>query len=166
VDALDIWLNTQRSWRHFAVAWLTALPAGVALGAVWAGYSDLTGPTALGASAVLARMAIGAVASVPLAALLFSVESLSRRRPAKPGKNRTPRYLWRGIAGVYLLIADNSYSVWADGQPLQWRQQHDFLIVQVGLDVIAVALVIWNLQYWSRLKRRTAVVATNDPGWL
>lgn len=168
MDPLDTWLNSQRGWRHFAVAWLTSLPAGVALSLAWAAESDLFGPMTPGASAVLGRMALGVVASVPLAVLLLSVESLSRRRPSKRGKNRMPRYLWRGIAAIYVFVADNAYAVFADTHPLQWRRQHGFFSAQIGLYAIAIVLMFWNLRYWRRAQRRTAEVAGGavaaDPG--
>jgi hypothetical protein len=160
VDSLDTWLNTQRGWRHFAVAWLAALPAGFALSLMWVASSNMSGPPWLGASAVLDRMALGVVASVPFAVLFFSIESLSRRRPSKRGKIRTPRYLWRGMVAMYILIADIGYSIFADAEPVQWRDQHDFFFAQIGFDAIAMALLIWNLQYWRRVKRRTAEVVS------
>jgi hypothetical protein len=167
VDSLDTWLNTQRGWRHFALAWLTSLPAGVALSLVWVNGSNLFGPTTLGASAVLERMALGVVASVPLTFLPFSIESLSRRRPSKRGKNRTPRYLWRGIVGIYSLIGGGALSTIASSEPLQVRQ-HDpyFFIVTIALEATAMALLIWNYQYWLRVKRRTAEIASNGLGSL
>ena len=163
MDSLDTWLNTQRGWRHFAVAWLTSLPAGIALSVVWVNGSNLFGPTILGASAVLERMALGVVASVPLAVLLFSIESLSRRRPSKRGKKRTPRYLWRGIAGICSLAGGLALSTIAGSESLQVRQEHglNIFIAEIALDAIAMALIIWNLQYSRRLQRRTTEVASN-----
>jgi hypothetical protein len=165
VDALDTWLNTQRGWRHFALAWLTSLPAGVALSLVWAGTSMLFGPTTLGPSADLERMALGVVASVFLAVLGFTIESRSRRRPSKRGKNRTPRYLWRGIVGIYSLIGGGALSMIAASETSQWRRHHPYLVIaELVLYAIAMALTIWNLQYWRRVQRQTAELALNDLG--
>jgi hypothetical protein len=120
----------------------------------------LFGPTTLGASAALERMALGVVASVPLAVLIFSIESRSRRRPSKRGKNRTPRYLWRGIVGIYSLIGGGALSTIAGSESLQVRQHDFFFIVAIALEAIAMALLVWNHQYWLRVKRRTAEIAS------
>jgi hypothetical protein len=167
VDRLDTWLNSQRGWRHLLVAWLMALPGGIALSEMWVLMSSMFGPTALGVSAVLERMALGFVASVPLAVLVFSIESRSRRRPSKRGKNRMPRYRWRGMVAISLLIAANACITLTTSESVQWRRQQSpfFFVAPVGLDVIAMAFMIWNLQYWHRL-RRTIEVARNHPGSL
>jgi hypothetical protein len=168
MDRLDTWLNAQRGWHGFLVAWLVALPGGVALSTLWVAASQLFGPTALSASAVLARLELGVVASVPLAVLNFALVSIYRRRPAKRGKNPMPRYLWRGIASIHALVAAGAYEIWVGAQPVQrHRQHHSFLIffgllALASLYVAAIALMIWNLQYSRRLQQRTAEVAAND----
>lgn len=172
MDAIDTWLSTQRGWRRFVVAWLASLPGGVALSTLWVALSNTaedwngTGPTALGASAAPEHLALGVAASVPIAILTFAIETLSRRRPAKPGKIRTSRYLWRGIVSLYLLVANCAYQVWSAAQPRQWHHnQHDFVyvfVVQLGLMALSMALMTWNLLYWSRLKQQAAEAVTND----
>jgi hypothetical protein len=155
------------------VTWLVSLPLGICLGTMWVARSNWaedwtgTGPTALGASAASDHLALGVAASVPLAILAFAIEALFRRRPAKPGKIRPPRFLWRGIVSLYLLVTNGAYQVWSAAQPRQSPQLHAdvyVLVVQLGLIALSMALMTWNLLYWSRLKRQAADAATSDLG--
>jgi len=124
--------------------------------------SIVFGATTLGTSAVLARLALGVAASVPLAVL---IELLPWRRSAKHGKNQAPRYLWRGLVGTYSLIGGGALSTIALSEPLRVRQHHSyFFFVEIALEAIAVALFIWNLQYSRRLRRRTAEAASSGLG--
>lgn len=175
MDSLDTWLNRQRGWRRLALTWLVSLPFGVCLGTMWVSLSNWdedwngAGPTALGAAAASVHLALGVAASVPLAILAFAIEALSRRRPAKPGKIRPPRFLWRAIVSLNLLVTNGAYQVWSAAQPRQWHHnQHDFayvFVVQLGLIALSMALMIWNLLYWSRLKRQAAVATASELRW-
>jgi hypothetical protein len=111
-------------------------------------------------------MALGAAASVPLAVVLFSIESVSRRRHSKRGKNRAPRPLWRGFVGIYSLIGGGALETIAGSEPLQVRQHPYLFVAVIPLEVIAVAALIWNLQYSRRLQRQTPEAPSNGVGSL
>ncbi|HTR94944.1 MAG TPA: hypothetical protein VMI73_24705 [Trebonia sp.] len=150
MDRLDWRLTAQRGWRRLLIGWLVFVPVFLDAGLLWSGSGNLDDQATVPAGSVLPRVAIAALAGIPLAAVL--VWLLMRRRKSRPWE---PVFSWRMIAGLYVFMTGACAAAYGDTRTLAWRRQHLLpLRALLLLDALAGALYVWNALYCRKLRRQ------------
>ncbi len=98
---------------------------------------------------VLLRVAIAAMAGIPLAAM--QVRRQLRRRKTRAWE---PWFSWRAIAGMYSLQAGLGVLAFGDTRTLAWQQQHRSVKAVFLALAVSGVLLIWNGLYWRKLRRQ------------
>ena len=157
MDRVDRWLNAQRGWRQLLIGWLAIAPALLDGGLWWSAWGNI-GDTTVPTGTVLLRVAIVALAGIPLAA--GQVRPLKRSRKSRAWDRG---FSWRMISAMYILMADWGVLAYRDTRTLAWQQQHrPFPALFLALAAGGVMLT-WNRLYWRKL-RRQAEASAQDSG--
>jgi hypothetical protein len=151
VDRVDRWLNAQRGWRRLLIGWLAIAPALLLMGLWWSAWGNIDADVTVPIGTVLLRVAIVAVAGIPLAAV--QVRPLRRRRKSRPWE---PGFSWRMIAGMYVMMTGWGVSTYGNTRTLAWQQhQHHLLSGALLLSVVGYGvMLIWNGRYYRKLRRQ------------
>ena len=158
VDRVDRWLNAQRGWRRLLTGWLVLAPALADLGLWWSAYGNFDGNATVPTGTLLLRVAIAALAGIPLAAM--QVRPPKRRRKSRAWE---PGYSWRRITAMYILMTELGVLAYGSTRTLAWQQQHrPYKALFIALAVSGVML-IWHWRYYGKV-RRQAEAAAQGPG--
>jgi hypothetical protein len=154
VDRVDRWLNAQRGWRRTLIAWLYLAPMLLDFGLMWSAYGNLDNGATVPAGSVLVHVAIVGLAGIPLSAVLAGLQRWSAK--SRPW---APLISWRVIIAVYLYVGGMCAQAYGMTRTLVWRHQHISYKMVLLSGVVAGVLLIWNLLYYRRLRRRAEAEA-------
>jgi hypothetical protein len=149
VDRVDRWLSAQHGWRRLLIGWFVFAPVFLGGGLLWSGSGNLDDRGTVAAGSILLRVAIAALAGIPLAAVLLWLQT--RRPKSRPW---APLFSWRLVVGFYVFMAGVCTGAYGETQTLAWRRQHVSFKAILLADAMFFAMVIWNTSYYRKLRRR------------
>ena len=158
MDRLDRWLDGQRGWRTVLISWLVIAPWLVNLGLLWSAWGNFDDRGTVPTGSVLVRVAITAVAGIPLAAVQVRRQRRSRKR-----RPWAPALSWRVIAADYVLAGWLCAQSYGMTRTLVWRHQHLSFKALFLAYAVAGALLLWNAVYYRKLRRRAEADAQAAP---